>query len=134
MRKKMPEIPRAFRTPMVPLVPILGIATCLFMMVFLPMDTWIRLLVWMLIGLDIYLVYGAKHSHLGNGTDNRKGMKIARYTGLGLAGLLIIAGLLHQYTVGFDTDRTLLYISVVFALIHFVVFGRKLGRTEPIED
>src|SRR5687767_732911 len=44
MRKKMPELPRAFRTPMVPLVPILGIATCLFMMVFLPMDTWIRLL------------------------------------------------------------------------------------------
>ncbi len=65
MRKKMPELPRAFKTPLVPLVPILGIATCLFMMVFLPMDTWIRLLVWMLIGLDIYLVYGAKNSHLG---------------------------------------------------------------------
>ena len=44
MRKKMPELPRAFKTPMVPLVPILGIVTCLFMMVFLPMDTWIRLL------------------------------------------------------------------------------------------
>jgi APA family basic amino acid/polyamine antiporter len=68
MRRKMPEIPRAFKTPMVPLIPILGIVTCLFMMVFLPMDTWIRLLVWMLIGLDIYLVYGAKHSKLGNGT------------------------------------------------------------------
>ena len=51
MRKKMPELPRSFKTPMVPLVPILGIVTCLFMMVFLPMDTWIRLLVWMLIGL-----------------------------------------------------------------------------------
>jgi APA family basic amino acid/polyamine antiporter len=131
MRKKMPEIPRAFKTPFVPLVPILGIATCLFMMVFLPMDTWIRLLVWMLIGLDIYLVYGAKHSHLGNGTDNRKGMKIARYTGLALAVLLIVAGLLHQYVIGFDADRTLLYISLIFAVIHFVVFGRKLGRSEP---
>jgi APA family basic amino acid/polyamine antiporter len=131
MRKKMPELPRAFKTPLVPLVPILGIAVCLFMMVFLPMDTWIRLLVWMLIGMDIYLVYGAKHSHLGNGTDNRKGMKIARYTGLGLAGLLIIAGLLHQYSVGFDTDKTLLYISIIFAVVHFGVFARKLGRTEP---
>src|SRR6476659_2813877 len=130
MRRKMPEIPRAFKTPLVPLVPILGIGTCLFMMVFLPMDTWIRLLVWMLIGLDIYLVYGAKHSHLGNGTDNRKGMKIARYTGLGLCGLLIIAGLLYQYTIGFDGDRTLLYISLAFAVIHLVVFGRKLGRTD----
>ena len=47
MRKKMPELPRAFKTPLVPLVPILGIATCLFMMVFLPMDTWIRL-----VGMD----------------------------------------------------------------------------------
>ncbi|HEX8676471.1 MAG TPA: amino acid permease, partial [Segetibacter sp.] len=87
MRRKMPEIPRAFKTPMVPLVPILGIFTCLFMMAFLPMDTWIRLLVWMLIGMDIYLAYGVKHSHLGNGTTTRKGMKIARYTGLVLAAL-----------------------------------------------
>ena len=134
MRKKMPELPRAFKTPMVPLVPILGIVTCLFMMVFLPMDTWIRLLVWMLIGLDIYLVYGAKNSILGNGTDNRKGMRIARYTGLALAVLLIIAGFLHQYVMGFDTDRTLLYISIIFAVVHFVVFGRKIGRPEPKDD
>src|SRR5215204_5668964 len=134
MRRKMPNLPRAFKTPMVPLVPILGIVTCLFMMVFLPMDTWIRLLVWMLIGLDIYLVYGAKNSKLGNGTDSRKGMKIARYTGLALAVLLIIAGLLHQYVVGFENDRTLLYISIVFAVIHIVVFATKLGRPEPIDD
>ena len=127
MRKKMPELPRAFKTPMVPLVPILGIVVCLFMMVFLPMDTWIRLLVWMLIGMDIYLVYGAKHSHLGNGTTNRKGMRIARYTGLALCLLLVVAGFLHQYTVGFETDRILLYISIIFAVVHLVVFGRKVG-------
>jgi basic amino acid/polyamine antiporter, APA family len=133
MRNKMPDLPRAFKTPLVPLVPILGIVVCLFMMVFLPMDTWIRLLVWMLIGLDIYLVYGAKNSHLGNGTDNRKGMKIARITGLALAGLLVIAGLLHQYTVGFDADRTLLYISIAFAVIHLGVFGRKLGRKDSLD-
>jgi APA family basic amino acid/polyamine antiporter len=134
MRKKMPELPRAFKTPLVPLVPLLGIATCLFMMVFLPMDTWIRLLVWMLIGMDIYLAYGAKHSHLGNGTTTRRGMRIARYTGIGLALLLVIAGLLHQYDVGFDTDRTLLYISVIFAIAHLVVFGMRLGRPEPVND
>jgi APA family basic amino acid/polyamine antiporter len=131
MRKKMPDLPRAFKTPMVPLIPILGIATCLFMMVFLPMDTWIRLLVWMLIGMDIYLVYGAKHSHLGNGSTNRKGMKFARYTGLGLSALLIVVGFLHQYTVGFDADRTLLYISLAFAVVHLVIFASKLGRSEP---
>ena len=126
MRRKMPELPRSFKTPLVPLVPILGIITCLFMMVFLPMDTWIRLLVWMLIGMDIYLVYGAKNSHLGNGSDNRKGMKIAHYTGIGLSVLLVIAGILHQYVVGFDTDRTLFYISIIFAVIHMILFIRKL--------
>jgi len=132
MRVKMPDLPRSFKTPLVPLVPILGIGVCLFMMVFLPMDTWIRLLVWMLIGMDIYLVYGAKHSHLGNGTDNRKGMRIARYTGLALSGLLVIVGFLHQNTVGFDADRTLFYLSLVFAAVHVVVFARKLGRVEPL--
>ena len=133
MRRKMPDVPRSFKTPLVPLVPILGILVCLFMMVFLPMDTWIRLLVWMLIGLDIYLVYGAKNSHLGNGTNNRKGMKVARYTGLALSLLLIVVGLLHQYVVGFENDRTLLYISIIFAVIHLGVFARKLGRTDAID-
>lgn len=134
LRRKMPEIPRAFKTPMVPLVPILGIFTCLFMMAFLPMDTWIRLLVWMLIGMDIYLAYGVKHSHLGNGTTTRKGMKIARYTGLALAALLIVAGILHQSGIGFDEDKTLLYISIIFALVHLFVFGNRLGRPEPVDD
>lgn len=134
LRRKMPEIPRAFKTPMVPLVPILGIFTCLFMMAFLPMDTWIRLLVWMLIGMDIYLAYGVKHSNLGNGTTTRKGMKIARYTGLVLAALLIVAGILHQSVVGFDQDKTLLYISIIFALVHLFVFGNRLGRPEPVDD
>ena len=130
MRKKMPEIPRAFKTPFVPLVPILGIGVCLFMMVFLPMDTWIRLLVWMLIGLDIYLVYGAKYSHLGNGTDNRKGMKSARYTGIVLSLLLVVAGFLHQNTVGFDANKVLLYISIGFAILHLGLFASKLNKPE----
>lgn len=64
MRKKMPNAPRAFRTPLVPLVPILGILTCLFMMVFLPLDTWIRLLVWLVLGLVIYFGYSKNRSHI----------------------------------------------------------------------
>ena len=128
MRKKMPELPRAFKTPMVPLVPILGIGTCLFMMVFLPADTWIRLLLWMLIGLDIYLVYGAKNSHLGDGTDNRRGMKLARYTGIGLAILLAIAGFLHQVTVGFEADKILLIISILFAVAHVILYATKIAK------
>lgn len=133
MREKMPNLPRAFKTPLVPIVPILGIGTCLFMMVFLPMDTWIRLLIWMLIGLDIYLVYGAKNSALGNGSSSRKGIKMARITGLILSLLLVVVGFLHQYSVGFDENRVLLYISIAFAVVHLGVFGAKLNRPEPTE-
>jgi APA family basic amino acid/polyamine antiporter len=62
MRYSMPDAPRAFRTPLVPLVPIMGIITCVGMMLFLPWDTWIRLIVWMAIGMIIYYCYGKKHS------------------------------------------------------------------------
>lgn len=64
LRKQQPNIPRPFKTPWVPLVPILGILTCALMMFSLPADTWIRLIVWLAIGLVIYFVYGKKHSKL----------------------------------------------------------------------
>lgn len=128
MRKAIPDAPRAFKTPLVPLVPILGIVTCLFMMVFLPLDTWIRLLAWMIIGLDIYLFYGVKNSHLGNGTFSRKGLSAANITGICLSVLLIIVGLLHQASVGFNTDKTLLYVSLVLAAVHLVIYGMQLAK------
>ncbi len=56
LRRKQPDLPRPFRTPMVPLVPILGILTCLGMMALLPKDTWLRLIIWLAIGLAIYFV------------------------------------------------------------------------------
>ncbi|RFM28280.1 amino acid permease [Deminuibacter soli] len=64
LRKQQPDIPRAFKTPLVPLVPILGIITCLVMMVSLPAGTWLRLVVWLLIGFAIYFGYGRKYSKL----------------------------------------------------------------------
>jgi APA family basic amino acid/polyamine antiporter len=66
LRVKQPDIPRAFKTPFVPVVPILGILTCLLMMFSLPLDTWIRLIVWLLIGFAIYFGYGRRHSKLRN--------------------------------------------------------------------
>lgn len=66
MRKTQPDLPRAFKTPLVPLVPILGIVSCVFMMVFLPLDTWLRLIVWLAIGFVIYFGYSAKRSKLRN--------------------------------------------------------------------
>jgi len=67
LRKTNPEAKRPFRVPLVPLIPILGILTCIAMMIFLPWETWLRLAVWLIIGLGIYFWYGRKHSKLNSG-------------------------------------------------------------------
>jgi APA family basic amino acid/polyamine antiporter len=62
IRKRMPDAPRGFRTPLVPLVPILGVIVCGAMMLALPWDTWLRLVVWLGIGMLVYFRYSVKHS------------------------------------------------------------------------
>jgi len=62
LRRRRPNVARPFRTPFVWIVAPLGIFMCLFMMVFLPVDTWIRLAVWTVIGLVIYGVYSRNHT------------------------------------------------------------------------
>ena len=62
LRKRRPDLHRPFKTPMVPLVPILGILVSLGLMASLPLDTWIRLIVWLIIGMVIYFTYGRHHS------------------------------------------------------------------------
>ena len=69
LRRKRPDLDRPFRTPLVPLVPILGILSCLGLMATLPGDTWLRLLVWLLIGFVIYFTYSRKHSVLQRELD-----------------------------------------------------------------
>jgi len=64
MRKTNPNLPRPYRTPLVPLVPILGIVVCFAMMAALDVLTWIRLVVWLAIGLAVYFFYSRSHSHL----------------------------------------------------------------------
>jgi APA family basic amino acid/polyamine antiporter len=57
LRKTRPDIPRPFKTPFVPVVPILGIIFSLMQMISLPVDTWLRLVIWMALGFIIYFVY-----------------------------------------------------------------------------
>ncbi|HUK52370.1 MAG TPA: amino acid permease [Candidatus Binatia bacterium] len=64
MRRTRPEVPRPFRTPWVPVIPILGILISLAMMLGLNGVTWIRLVVWLIIGMVIYFTYGVKHSKI----------------------------------------------------------------------
>ncbi len=64
MRRAYPNIARPFRTPLVPLVPILGVLVNLLLMIGLGWHNWARLIVWLLIGLTIYFLYSRYHSHL----------------------------------------------------------------------
>lgn len=133
MRKKMPEAPRAFRTPLVPLVPILGVITCLFMMVFLPLDTWIRLIAWMMIGYDVYLFYGMRHSVLNNGIPGKNSYRIVSGTGFFMVALLAAVAFMHHQTAETD-DSGLFYFSIGFAILHAIIYGLSFnkGRKQTI--
>ncbi|WP_433362118.1 amino acid permease [Streptosporangium sp. CA-115845] len=64
LRRTRPDLPRSFRTPLVPLVPVLSVLACLYLMLNLPVETWIRFGAWMLLGFLIYIGYGYRHSRL----------------------------------------------------------------------
>lgn len=129
MRVKMPDAPRSFKTPLVPLVPILGIATCFFMMAFLPLDTWIRLILWMIIGFDIYLWYGVKHSILSSkqpGTAAQAN-KVVGWSGILLSALLLVVAYVHhKITDGQDTG--IYYFSIAFGIAHILLYFTRLGK------
>jgi len=65
LRKTLPDAPRPFRTPGVPYVPVIGALICLAQMVGLPVATWERLLIWLAIGLAVYLTYSRRRSFVG---------------------------------------------------------------------
>jgi APA family basic amino acid/polyamine antiporter len=66
LRKTRPELPRLFKAPFVPWLPILGAIICFAQMIFLPPSTWIRLVIWLVIGLAIYFTYGYRKSRLNS--------------------------------------------------------------------
>ncbi len=65
LRRKQPERRRAFRAPWAPVLPITAIACCLVLMASLPLETWLRFFVWLVIGLTIYFAYSRHHSEFG---------------------------------------------------------------------
>ncbi|MGA7815728.1 amino acid permease [Caballeronia sp.] len=67
LRRTHPDLPRAFRCPGVPVVPVIAVASCLFLMLNLKAVTWIAFVVWLTLGLAIYFAYSRRHSKLGKG-------------------------------------------------------------------
>ena len=122
MRKKHPDAPRAFKTPGVPVIPVLGICICLFMMVFLPFDTWIRLVLWMLLGHDIYVFYGSRRSKLGA----KKGVRLLSIIGFGIALFLLTLSIIHQWQVGWENATSFTFFLLLAALFHIIFYGLRI--------
>jgi APA family basic amino acid/polyamine antiporter len=66
LRKTNPDAPRPFRTPFVPVVPLLAVVSCGYLMLQLPWETWVRFILWLALGLVFYFAYGVRHSALRN--------------------------------------------------------------------
>ena len=64
LRRTRPDLPRPFRMPWVPVLPLLSAAVSLILMLGLPRATWERLIIWMAIGVALYFAYGRRHSRL----------------------------------------------------------------------
>jgi APA family basic amino acid/polyamine antiporter len=64
LRRTRPDLPRAFRTPWVPFVPVVSVCATFWLMLNLPAETWLRFAIWMAIGLVVYFLYGRSHSRL----------------------------------------------------------------------
>ena len=64
LRRTRPDLPRAFRVPLVPVLPIVSALACFWLMLNLPAETWLRFVIWMVLGLVLYFVYGRQHSRV----------------------------------------------------------------------
>lgn len=128
MRKTQPDAPRAFKTPLVPLVPVLGVITCLFMMVFLPLDTWIRLVAWMMVGFDLYLFYGMRRSHLNKEGFTNSSYKTVAYTGIVTTAILVLVAVMYNQSE--EASSGLFYFSLGFSVLHLIIYtmGMRMGK------
>jgi basic amino acid/polyamine antiporter, APA family len=70
LRRTRPDLPRSFRTPFVPALPILAVLACVWLMLNLPVDTWIRFGVWMVVGFVVYFGYGMRAAAKRRSTEN----------------------------------------------------------------
>ena len=133
LRAKRPEAKRPFRVPLGPFFPILGILSCSYLMLSLPVITWIRFLGWLDLGMIIYWVYGRRHSTLAdpNETKRRTPMQsLANFiTVFGLlmifnAACIFILGLMTE--VGLTNETTARWAQIDVTAEEADAFGLRL--------
>lgn len=125
IRKNHPELKPSFKTPWVPVIPILGAIICLSMMVSLSIDTWIRLVVWMMIGFDIYLVRGPKYSKLSKNDSLEQKQNTRNVTAICGLSLCVLLALLTYVLYSSDSaNMTELISFIAITLFHVFYYLR----------
>ena len=105
LRAKRPDARRPFRVPMGPIFPVLGIVSCAYLMLSLPVLTWVRFLVWLDLGMVIYWFYGRTHSPLVNETESAQRTSMQSLANfITTFGLLLIFNGACVAILGFFTD------------------------------
>ena len=132
IRKNNQGVKPAFKTPWVPVIPILGVLVCLSMMVSLSIETWIRLVVWMMVGFDIYIVRSPRHSKLSENDslqEKQKTRNVTSYCGLALCVLLAFFTYVHHKSDAGNMVELIIFNSIIaFHLIYYLsfIFIKKL--------
>ncbi len=121
LRHVRPELPRPFRTPWSPLLPGLGILSCAYLMWSLPLDTWLRLIIWMAIGLVIYGSYGHRRSAIQLAAGTQRDAKP-----LGL--LLLVSAVLLGWWMSYETTGAVLWVGGVLSALLALVGLLNLVR------
>ncbi len=133
LRRTQPDRQRRFRTPWVPLVPVLGILSCLYLMISLPGVTWLRFLIWLFVGANIYFLYGIDHSRLsGGGTPGPDGsVRLIRW----IVVVLDAAMLVFLFVILRSGNPTLAtvfeYFFFALLLVFLIGMVRKLLSAGP---
>jgi APA family basic amino acid/polyamine antiporter len=133
LRRNAPDAVRPFRTPLVPLVPILGMAVCSLMIISLDRLTQLSALTWMLVGLDVYLLFGLRSSILKKDEDVHhtfKGQRSASIAGIMCALFLLTLSLLDYYfkkdlymaDTSKNTEPSMPWFFLALGIIHLVIF------------
>jgi APA family basic amino acid/polyamine antiporter len=133
LRKRRPDVHRPFRVPFGPVFPILGIVSCSYLMLSLPIITWVRFLVWLDIGMAIYWFYGRTHSPLVNGKESSARTPLQSFANfVTVAGLLLIFNsacvtlLGYMTELGITNETTAKWAEINVTAAEADTFGLKL--------
>ncbi len=127
LRVTRPEVHRPFRVPFGPVFPVLGIVFCVYLMLNLPILTWVRFLVWLDLGMIIYWFYGRTHSPLVNKAEAGR-----RTSFQGLSNFVYVAGILAVFNFGCVT--ALAYMTEFGITTETIAKWHEIGVTPEAAD